>query len=246
MAIKTRTIEYHHDDTLLEGLMAWDDAAGAPRPGVLVAPVWAGRNAQADHKAEALAALGYVGFALDMYGKGVLGSSIDENARLMQPFVDDRTLLQGRMQRALDVMRAEDEVDDARTAAIGFCFGGMCVLDLARSGAEIGGVVSFHGLLKAPQNAPGTAIKAKVLALHGHDDPLAPPQDVLALQQELTAAGADWQVHVYGHAMHAFTNPAANDRDFGTVYQPDADRRSWRSMEDFLTEVLGAEVPGPA
>lgn len=237
MAIQTRTIEYRHDDTLLEGFMAWDDAVG-PRPGILVAPAWAGRNAFADDKARALAELGYTGFALDMYGKDVRGSSIEENARLMQPFVDDRTLLQGRMQAALDVMKSRVEVDDARTAAIGFCFGGMCVLDLARSGAEVSGVVSFHGLLKAPGNTAGNAIRARILALHGHEDPLAPPEDVLALQQELTAAGADWQVHVYGNAMHAFTNPAANDPGFGTVYQADADRRSWQAMRNFLAEAL--------
>ncbi len=185
-----------------------------------------------------MAELGYVGFALDMYGKGVLGNSVEENAALMQPFIDDRTMLQKRIFAALAEVKELPWVDSGKIAAIGFCFGGLCVLDLARTGADIQGVVSFHGLLGAPENLTGTRIAAKLLVLHGHDDPMVPPEQVSALQEELTAAGADWQVHVYGHTMHAFTNPVANDPDFGTVYQADADRRSWNSMTAFLQEIF--------
>jgi dienelactone hydrolase len=189
-------------------------------------------------KPKKLAASGYVGFAVDMYGKGVLGSSPEENAKLMQPFMDNREMLQKRMQAALYAVKLLPWVDDSKIAAMGFCFGGLCSLDLARTGVDLKGVVSFHGLLGAPGNTQGNAIKAKVLALHGHDDPMGPVEQVLAFEQEMTKAGADWQFHTFGHTMHAFTNPVANNPDFGTVYQPDADRRSWLAMENFLTEIF--------
>jgi dienelactone hydrolase len=156
----------------------------------------------------------------------------------MQPYMDDRALLQGRMALALRVARSQPEVDAGRLAAIGFCFGGLCVLDLARSGADVDGVVSFHGLVTPPGNTRGNRIQAKVLVLHGWDDPMARPEALLALGHELTAMQADWQIHAYGNAMHAFTNPAANDPDFGTVYQADADRRSWKSTRAFLAELF--------
>ena len=240
MTIQTRTIDYQDKDIDLQGYVAWDDAAEGKRPGVMIAHAWAGRNDFENGKAEKLAQLGYVGLALDLYGKGVLGSNTEENSALMQPFLDARTMLQGRLQIALDVLKNLDEVDASRVAAIGFCFGGLCVLDLARTGAELAGVVSFHGLFGSPGNTAGNKIKAKVLALHGWDDPMATPDQVVSLADELTSMGADWQINGYGNTMHAFTNPNANDPDFGTVYQPDADRRSWNAMHDFLSEILAS------
>ena len=147
-------------------------------------------------------------------------------------------MLQKRMQAALYAVKLLPWVDDSKVAAIGFCFGGLCSLDLARTGADLKGVISFHGLLGAPGNTQENAIKAKILALHGHDDPLAPVDQVIAFEQEMTKAGADWQLHTFGNTMHAFTNPLANDPDWGMVYQPDADRRSWLAMENFLTEIF--------
>lgn len=238
MSIQTRTIEYFDNDILLEGFLAYDEAMPQPLPAVLVSHAWGGRDEFACEKARKLAEMGYAGFALDMYGRGMLGSGPEENARLMQPFMDDRRLLQGRMTSALKAVRALKEVDGDRIAAMGFCFGGLCVLDLARTGADIRGVVSFHGLLIPPGNTRGNPIKAKVLVLHGHDDPMAPPEQVLALEKELTESGADWQVHVYGGTVHAFTNPRANDPSFGTVYKASADRRSWQNLQNFLAEVL--------
>ena len=143
-----------------------------------------------------------------------------------------------RMQAALYAVKLMPWVDDSKIAAMGFCFGGLCSLDLARTGADLKGVVSFHGLLGAPGNTQGNAIKAKILAFHGHDDPMVPVEQVIAFEQEMTEAGADWQLHTFGNTMHAFTNPVANNPDFGTVYQPDADRRSWLAMENFLTEIF--------
>jgi dienelactone hydrolase len=236
-----RYIEYTHAGTTLEGFMAWDDSLEGPLPGVLVSHAWGGRTGLECDNARELAAQGYCGFALDMYGKGVTGSGPEENARLMQPFVQDRALLQGRLAAALETMRAQPEVDAARTAAIGFCFGGLCVLDLARTGSDVRGVVSLHGLFTPPGNTAGTKISAKVMALHGHEDPMVPVEAVNALETELTEAGADWQIHVYGSTVHAFTNPNANDPAHGTVYNPVAARRAWVVTRDFLHEVLNAD-----
>jgi len=238
VGIDTRTIEYRDGDTILESYMAWDDSGSDARPGVLISHAWAGRGEHEEHKADQLAELGYVGFALDLYGKGKLGTSKEENAALMQPLLDDRSMLQRRITLALDIIRKQKEVDSLRVAAMGFCFGGLCVLDLARTGADIAGVASFHGLFGQPGNTSGNKITAKVLVLHGWDDPMAKPDQVLGLAEELTAMGADWQIHAYGNTMHAFTNPAADDPGFGTVYDADADRRSWQNLQLFLAEIF--------
>ena len=207
-------------------------------PAVMVVHAWAGRSEFECDKARALAELGYVGFAADMFGKGVLGSSKEENAGFIQPFLQDRAFLQSRLTTVLETLKDLPGVDENRVAAIGFCFGGLCVLDLARIGTDIKGVASFHGLFGAPGNTAGTRITAKVLALHGHEDPMVPVDAVVALEKELTEAGADWQVHAYGNTMHSFTNPAANDPGFGTVYNKNADRRSWQTLLDFLEELF--------
>jgi len=238
MAIVSNTIGYLDGDVLLEAYFAFDDAITERRPAVLISHAWGGRDDFVAEKANKLAELGYVGFALDMYGKGVLGNSPEQNSKLMQPFMADRGLLQKRIKAALYAVRLLPWVDDSKIAAMGFCFGGLCVLDLARAGADLKGVVSFHGLLGAPDNLVTNSIKAKVLALHGHDDPMGSVEQVLAFEQEMTKAGADWQLHTYGHTMHAFTNPKANDPAFGTVYQANADKRSWLAMKNFLAEVF--------
>ncbi|MDO9049799.1 MAG: dienelactone hydrolase family protein [Methylobacter sp.] len=238
MAIVSNTVAYLDGDVVLEAFFAFDDALSGRRPTVLINHTWAGRDDFVAEKAKKLAALGYVGFAVDMYGKGVLGASPEENMKLMQPFMADRAMLQKRMKAALSAVKLMPWVDDSKIAAIGFCFGGLCSLDLARTGVDIKGVVSFHGLLAAPGNTQGNAVKAKILALHGRDDPLVPTEQVLAFEQEMTEAGTDWQLHTYGHTMHGFTNPLANDPAFGAVYQPAADRRSWIAMQNFLTEIF--------
>ena len=236
MAIQTRLVEYRDGELLLEGYMAWDPAHNGPLPAVAIAHTWAGRTPFEEGKAVELAEQGYVGFAIDMYGKGVRGSSPEENTALMTPLMQDRAVLQGRINKAVSVLRQQAEVDPQRVAASGYCFGGLCVLDLARSGSDVCGVVSLHGLFGAPGNTAGTPISAKVLCLHGYDDPMAQPQSMLDLASELSAAGADWQVHAYGNTVHAFTNPEANNPEMGTAYSALADHRSRQALLNFLEE----------
>jgi dienelactone hydrolase len=238
MAIITNTISYMDGDTVLEAFFAFDDAITGRRPAVLISHMWDGRGEFVAEKAKKLAELGYLGFALDMYGKGILGTSPEQNMQLMQPFMKDRAMLRQRISAALSAIKLLPWTDDNKIAAIGFCFGGLCVLDLARTGADIKGVVSFHGLLDMAKNLPTQAVKAKVLVLHGQDDPMVSPQQVSTFQDEMTHAGADWQIHSYGHTMHAFTNPLADNPDAGAFYQADADRRSWSAMQNFLTEIF--------
>lgn len=237
--MKTQKIEYHDGSTLLEAYCAYDDTQSAKRPAIIVAPDWSGRNALAERKAEKLAELGYVGFALDIYGKGKVGKTNEEKAALMAPFMENRMMLRTRLFAALDTVKQLPVTDASRLGAIGFCFGGLCVLDLARSGADILGVVSFHGLLKPLENIPANKIQAKILVLQGHDDPMATPDQVIAFENEMTKAHTDWQFHTFGNTMHAFTNPEANDPSLGTVYNETADKRSWILMKNFLHEIFG-------
>jgi len=235
----TELIEYHDGEIQLEAYVAWDDSIAGPRPGVLVAHDWTGRRDFATDKADEMAALGYVGFALDMYGKGVFGSDgdVEGNSALMGPLAGDRTALRARMTSALETLKGLDVVDSLKVGAMGYCFGGMCVLELARAGADVGGVISIHGIF-TPGDVPNNAITARVLCLHGQDDPMVPPEQVLDFENEMSAAGADWQMHAYGGTMHAFTNPDANDPGFGAVYNPVADRRATQSIRNFWEEIF--------
>ncbi len=236
--MKTELVEYTDGETLLEAYVAYPQSE-TPAPLVLVSHDWSGRRELACQAAERIAGMGYVGFALDMYGKGLFGSDtdIEANAALMNPLASDRSALRSRINAALAAGSNLQAVDSSKTAAMGYCFGGMCVLELARSGADVKGVVSIHGIFAAGDigNAP---IKARVLCLHGHDDPMVPPQQVLEFETEMTEAGVDWQLHVYGQTMHAFTNPSANNPDFGAVYNPLAEKRSYQILRNFLEEIF--------
>lgn len=234
----TKYIDYHDGETQLEGYLAYHET-GAVKPAVLIAHDWSGRREFACKAAERVAAMGYVGFALDMYGKGIFGrdGDLEGNAALMNPFANDRGLLRQRINAALTAVRTLPQVDAARIAAMGYCFGGMCVLELARSGADVKGVISVHGIF-SPGNVVNEKMSAKVLCLHGHDDPMVSPEQVLAFEQEMTEAGVDWQIHVYGGTMHAFTNPVANNPAFGTVYKEIAAKRAYQSIANFLAEIF--------
>ena len=238
MTIKTKLIEYMDGEEVLEAYMSWDDKSDKSRPGVLIGHAWAGRTNFECEKADEIAKLGYVGFALDMYGKGVNGESKEENARLMSPFIENREKLQKRMFLALEALKKQAPVDNQKLAAIGYCFGGLMALDLARCGADILGAISFHGNLSKPNNTIDTAVKAKIMVLHGWEDPMVGPESVNSFINEMRSKNTDWQVHAYGNAMHAFTKTDANDPENGMQYNQKADHRSWTAMHNFLEEVF--------
>ena len=233
--MKTETVNYQAKNIDLEGYVAFPDAENAPL--VLIAHTWAGKDEFVHQRAEDLATLGYVGFAVDMYGNGKVGSDTAENESLMTPLVSDRDMLKDRIISALNFGKSLPGVDSSRAAAIGYCFGGLVVLDLARSGEDLSGVVSFHGLLM-PSDVSEKGIKAKVLVLHGERDPMVPLDMVDTFQKEMTEADADWQLHSYGGTYHAFTNPDANDPNLGTQFNKSANDRSWQSMKNFFAEIL--------
>lgn len=236
--IKTQYIEYADDGHPLEGYCAYDDQFTGDRPVILVCHDWSGRTDFACRKADELAKLGYIGFAIDMYGKGKIGHTKEEKNALMTPLIQNRMKLQQRIMAALNTVKTLKHAKANAVGAIGFCFGGLCALDLARSGADVNGVVSFHGLLGAPGHELTQPIKSQVLALHGFDDSMVTPEQVIAFSREMTEAKVNWQIHMYGHTMHAFTNPEANDSVFGTVYEKNADTRSWIAMQNFFRELF--------
>jgi dienelactone hydrolase len=236
----TQTVEYKQGDTVLEGYLAYDDSFQGKRPGVLVVHEWYGLGKHAKTKAEELAKLGYVALAADIYGKGIRPQTNEEAAKIAGEYRSgDRKLLRARAQAGLDELKKQPLVDPNQTAAIGFCFGGTTVLELARSGADVSGVVSFHGGLNTPNPQDAKNIKAKVLALHGADDPFVPLEEVKAFQEEMRQAKVDWQYVSYGGAVHSFTNPeAGSDNSKGAAYNLSADRRSWQAMQDFFKEIF--------
>jgi dienelactone hydrolase len=238
VTVKTRLVEYRDNGLAFEGLLAWDDEFEGSRPGILVAHTIRGRSPFEEGKARLLAENGYVGFAIDVYGKDAIGGDIEDCRARMDALRADRPLLQQRLLQAVATLRGQDEVDASRIAAIGYCFGGLCALDIARTGASVAGVVSFHGLFDPPGNTEGNRIEARILALHGWDDPLAPPEQAVALTRELSGMGADWQLHCYGNVRHAFTNPEADASTGVTVYNRAADRRSWTAAQYFLSELF--------
>src|SRR4051812_40324382 len=228
-----RLIESRHGETVLESILTHDSSAG-PRPVVMIFPNFFGLDEVDDENAERIVGLGYAAFACDLYGKGRRGGTREEAAARMKPLRENRPLLQARMLHLLDVVRGLPEVDSGRIAAIGFCFGGLCVLDLARTGADIAGVASFHGLFTPPGNIAEPKITARVAVYHGWEDAIVPPEDVIALGRELTGAGCDWQIHCFGGAVHGFTH--ARPPEQGIPVNALADKRSWRAAEDFLAE----------
>jgi dienelactone hydrolase len=237
--MKSEVVEYRHGDVVLEGYLAYDDLIRGKRPGVLVAHEWNGHNLYVRKRAERLARLGYVAFALDMYGKGVRAKDAKEAAALAGIYKGDRALMRARAAAGLNVLRSRPETDPMRLTAIGYCFGGTTVLELARSGADLVSVVSFHGGLDTPTPGDARNIKGKVLVLHGGDDPFVPANQVEAFQEEMRKGGVDWQFVSYGGAVHSFTNPeSGSDNSKGLAYNERADRRSWNAMKTFFAETL--------
>jgi dienelactone hydrolase len=237
--IVTKSIEYKDGDTILEGFLAYDDSKTAPAPGVLVVPEWWGLNDFIKGKAIELAREGYVAFAADLYGKGKVTTNPKQAAPWAGAIKRDRQAMRRRVTAGLDVLKQQKQVDPGKLAAIGFCLGGTGVLELARSGADIQGVVSFHGGLDSPDPSAGKNIKCAVLVLHGADDPTTPKKDIEAFEKEMKDANVDYTMVFYSQTVHAFTNPDADKVGSPAIrYNAKSARRAWQAMNDFFKEIF--------
>lgn len=240
MAIVRETLIYQGPGGPFEGVIAYEDEVTTLRPGVLVVPNILGQKEADNVQAEKLAKLGYVALACDVYGQGKRTRLEDKDrGKYMNEMNADRVLLRDRLSASLEALRGFDRVDPDKLAAVGYCFGGKCVLDMARAGLPVLGGVSFHGVYDRPDYANAAPMTMKLLVCHGWDDPIGPPDAVAALGRELTEAGADWQIHAYGGAGHAFTDIDRKDVENPAVaYEPKADRRSRQAMANFLAELF--------
>ena len=237
--IQTKEIEYKDGKTALQGFLAWDDAAEGDRPGVFVVHEWWGHGDYVRERARQLAELGYVAFAGDMYGKGVYATDHKKAMELSGVLRNDRDLMRRRAWTGVEILKKQKGVDKNRIAAIGYCFGGTTVLELARAGRDLAGVVSLHGGLGTPAPEKTKNVKAKVLVCHGAADPHVKQEEINGFKDEMTRAGADWQMNVYGGAVHSFTVAAAgDDPSKGMAYDERADRRSWAAMKLFFDEIF--------
>lgn len=239
-AIHTETVKYKAGTIEAVGYLAYDDSKPGKRPGIVVVPEWWGMTDYPKHRAQQLAELGYVALAADMYGNGMTTDDPNQAGQWSGALRNgDRKELRARVMAALNQLKSNPHVDANKTAAIGYCFGGTTVLELARMGADVRGVVSFHGGLSTQSPAQAGQVKAKVLACHGADDKFESPEEVAAFQDELRKAKVDWQFNVYCDAVHAFTNPDADRHHIpGIAYNKEADERSWRAMQDFFNEIF--------
>jgi len=238
--IVTEIIPYQHGALECRGYLACDDALTGPRPGVLVVHEWWGLNEFAKEKARALAELGYVALAVDMYGRGQVVTTAEEAGKLAGQFRGDAALWRERAKAGLDALAADPRVDPRKIAAIGFCFGGSTVLQMAAAGYDLAAVVSFHGSLAAIPEADAARIKARILVLHGAADTLVPDEALKAFQDSLRKSRADWQVVVYGGAKHSFTNPEADKLNMaGVGYDATTARRAWAQMRALFDETFG-------
>ena len=236
-AIKTQKIDYKAGDQRMIGYLAYDDSSDATRPGVLVFPEWWGNNNYSHQRAEQLAQLGYVGFAVDMYGDGKTTDDPNEAGKLSGEVKKNPQLGSERAQAALDELKKQPMVDPEKIAAIGYCFGGTCALQMARQNMPLKGVVSFHGDLSTP--TPGTKVTPRVLVLTGAADSFVPPEQVKKFEKEMTDAGAQYNVISYEGAHHSFTNPDADRHHIPNIqYNEKADKQSWEEMKKFLAEVF--------
>jgi dienelactone hydrolase len=237
--LHTQTVSYRQGGEELRGYLAYDRTIAGTRSAVLVVHEWWGLNDYVKRRVNQLAELGYIAFAADIYGNGFVTKDPQVAGKYAGRFRDDRRLLRDRAIAGLQMLTGQPMADKKRVAAIGYCFGGTTVLELARSGAEVLGVVSFHGGLDTPNTTDAKNIKAKVLALHGADDTFVPPPQVSAFQEEMRKANVDWQMVFYGGAVHSFTNPdSGSDPSRGMAYNEKADKRSWEHMKVFFAELF--------
>jgi dienelactone hydrolase len=239
MSIKQSALQWRDGDTPCEGVYYTPEVGDKPLPLVLLCPAWDGVGDEIKGKAARLAEEGYITLTVDVLGNGHFETDFSKLQETLAPYMTDRAMLLRRLQAAVAAARDIPGIDPRRIAVLGYCFGGTCALDLARSAhPDIKAAAAFHGGLALNGLGQADPITASVLIMHGHDDPLVPPDQVNDCLQELTERGADWQFIAYGHTVHAFTRPEANNPDFGAVYNAAADRRSWQSLLNFLAEVL--------
>jgi len=238
-AIQSRVIEYKSGGEVFEGFVAYDDAVAGPRPGVLIVHQWKGLTEYERKRAEMLAGLGYVAFCADIYGKGVRPEETKEASALAGKYKGDRALFRERLRAGLEVLAAQPEVEKSKLAAMGYCFGGTGALELARSGAAVRGVVSFHGGLGTPTPADAQAIKGRVLVLHGADDPFVPEAEVAGFKKEMADAEVPYTFVAYPGAVHSFTHwTAGDDVSKGAAYNKEADDQSWVAMKEFFESLF--------
>ena len=249
--MKNEQVWYQIDGKTFNGYLTFPSSKGQTtqrRPAIIIAHAWMGQDQFARHKADALAELGYIGFAADLYGEGKTASNSEEAQSLMLPLFEDRALLQKRIRAAYEVLRQHPAVDPSNIGAIGFCFGGLTVIELLRNGADVKGVVSFHGVLgntmgdiHAKTVPIAKVIKGSLLILHGYEDPLVSQQDLSNMQKEMSGAHVDWQLNIYSHTSHAFTNPEQQDKEHGLLFNPLSSERAWWAMIHFFSERFGLE-----
>jgi len=238
--IVTKEIEYKDGTTILQGYLAYDNSNSDLRPGILIVHQWKGLTDYEKKRAKELAELGYVAFALDIYGKDVRPSTSDEAGKEATKYYSDRNLYRERLNSGLSELMKQENVNKNEIAAIGYCFGGSGVLELARSGAEIRGVMSFHGGLSTPTPEDAKNIKCKISVQHGAIDPFVPEEEVIAFKKEMEDAKVDYVLTEYSGAVHAFTmEGAGNDPTKGAAYNLNADKRSWEAMKAFFKEIFG-------
>jgi dienelactone hydrolase len=237
--LHTEIVEYKQGETVLEGYLAYDQSIQGKRPGILVVHEWDGLGQYAKMRADMLAKLGYVAFAADIYGKGIRPTKPEDKAAQAGIYRGNRQLMRARAQAGLDQLLKSNLVDPQKVAAIGYCFGGGVVLELARSGAPLAGVVSFHGNLDTPNPQDANNINGQVLVLHGGSDPYVDSDQVTAFEKEMTDAHINWQMVVYGGAAHGFTNSNnGDDPSKGVAYNQQADKRSWIEMQNFFDRLF--------
>lgn len=234
--MNTTLIPYRDNEKDLEAFVA--KPSQGTHPLVIFCHAWRGRDEFICEKARLIAEQGYVGFALDMYGKGVLGQSKEENANLKKPFIQDRKLLQKRLLKAFEVASQLPYVNPNKIAVVGYGFGGLCALDLARSGVDLKGAVSVYGHFDPPPTELIKSIRSKILVLHGYKDPVVSQAELRRFEEEMNRSKVDWQLHEYGNAMHAFATPGVNDPEAGLQYNSMAADRAWKAIQNFLVEVL--------
>lgn len=235
--LQKKLVEYKDGKTVLQGYAVWDDASKEKRPGILVAHEWWGFGPYVRRRADMLAAQGYTAFALDMYGKGVYAKDHEQAGKLAGAFFNDRAAMRRRAMLGVEQLKKMPFVDQTKLAAIGYCFGGTTVLELARMGADLKGVASFHGALNTPSPATEKP-KAKIEVFQGADDKMTMPA-LPAFEDEMRKVHADWSATVYGGAVHSFTvAEAGDDASKGMAYDKTADERSWKALLDFFSEIF--------